>query len=158
MQAPWTDRARTTLLASGWPGIEQLLGQDAKSRSGSRQTAVEDLRNDLANHHQHLHDAQRLARGQSIGSGQVEGGCKNLIGRRLKQTGARWRVRRVNRLAGLCSPMDSHPWKTYRQTARKTKPSKSTRAPMNLGCSKFLLQGCVSGEVGVRHQFAAPRT
>ncbi len=115
--AVWTDRARSTLLTSGWPGIEQLLGQDAESRSGSRQTAVEGLRNDLSNHHQHLHDAQRRARGQGIGSGQVEGGCKNLIGPRLKQTGARWRVRRVNRLAGLCSLMDSHPWKTYRQTA-----------------------------------------
>ena len=50
---------------------------------------------------------------RSIGSGQIEGACKNLIGRRLKQTGARWKVRRVNRMAGLCSIMYSDLWKTY---------------------------------------------
>jgi hypothetical protein len=36
-----------------------------------------------------------------------------VIGRRLKQTGARWKVRRVNRMAGLCSIMYSDLWKTY---------------------------------------------
>ena len=67
----------------------------------------------LAAHACHLNDAQRLAEGRSIGSGQIEGACKNMIGRRLKQTGARWRVRRVNRMAGLCSLMYSNHWNTY---------------------------------------------
>jgi len=31
--------------------------------------------------------ADRLATGRSIGSGQIEGACKNMVGRRLKQTG-----------------------------------------------------------------------
>ena len=53
---------------------------------------------------------------QSIGSGQIEGACKNLIGRRLKQTGARWRPRRVNRMAGLCTVMYTDHWKTYWNT------------------------------------------
>ena len=39
---------------------------------------------------------------QSIGSGMVEGAAKNLVGRRLKQTGARWQVDNVNRMAELC--------------------------------------------------------
>jgi len=115
--AAWTEQARTVLLESGWSGIDHLLREGAESRSDSQQAAVEDLRSYLANHQHHLHYAERLARGQSIGSGQVEGGCKNLIGRRLKQTGARWRVRRVNRMAGLCSLMDSHQWKTYWELA-----------------------------------------
>ncbi len=113
----WTDQARTTLLESGWPGIGELLQEAAKSHRPSQQTAINEVRNDLANHQHHLHNTQRLAAGQSIGSGQVEGGCKNMIGRRLKQTGARWRVRRVNRQAGLCPLMDSHPWKTYWESA-----------------------------------------
>jgi hypothetical protein len=37
----------------------------------------------------------------------------NLIGRRLKANAARWRVRRVNRMAGLCSLLDSRQWATY---------------------------------------------
>ena len=111
----WTDRARTVLLASGWSGIEELLEEGADDRTAEHQAAVEALQGYLAKHQHHLHYSKRLAAGQSIGSGQVEGGCKNLIGRRLKQTGARWRVRRVNRQAGLCSLMYSHQWKTYWQ-------------------------------------------
>ena len=113
----WTDTARTTLLESGWSGIDKLLREGVAPRSDSQQTAVQGLRDYLANHQHHLSYAERLAAGQSIGSGQVEGGCKNLIGRRLKQTGARWRVRRVNRQAGLCSLMYSHQWQTYWELA-----------------------------------------
>ena len=43
----------------------------------------------------------------------MEGACKNLVGRRLKQTGARWRIRRVNRMAGLCCLMYSNNWNAY---------------------------------------------
>jgi hypothetical protein len=39
-----------------------------------------------------------------------------LSGWYLKQTGARWRIRRVNRRAGLCTLMYSQQWETYWQT------------------------------------------
>ena len=113
----WTDQARRTLLESGWPGIEAWLPQGAETRNAPQQAAVQGLRDYLGNHQHHLNYAERLARGQSIGSGQVEGGCKNLIGRRMKQTGARWRVRRANRQAGLCSLMYSDQWTTYWEMA-----------------------------------------
>jgi hypothetical protein len=48
--------------------------------------------------------------GRSIGSGLIEGACLNLIGRRLKQTAARRRVRRLYRRAGLCAIMCGKPW------------------------------------------------
>ena len=57
--------------------------------------------------------ARRLMEGRSIGSGQIERACKNLIGRRLKQTAARWRGRRLNRMAGLGSIMYSKQWNEY---------------------------------------------
>jgi hypothetical protein len=44
----------------------------------------------------------RLVEGRAIGSGMVEGACKTAIGRRLKQTAARWKVRRLERMAALC--------------------------------------------------------
>jgi len=112
----WLDEARNVLLHQGWAGIEEFLEREASPRTNAQQTAVDALRNYLAPHQHHLNYAERLARGQSIGSGQIEGACKNLIGRRLKQTGARWRIRRVNRQAGLCSLMYSHHWNTYWQT------------------------------------------
>jgi hypothetical protein len=43
----------------------------------------------------------------------MEGSCKQVIGHRLKQTGARWKVRRVERMAALCSAQASGRWATY---------------------------------------------
>jgi hypothetical protein len=111
----WLDEARQTLLRQGWRGIDQFVQRGSSDHTPQQQSAVERLRNYLAPHQHHLNYAARLASGQSIGSGQIEGACKNLIARRLKQTGARWRVRRVNRMAGLCSLMYTHHWKTYWQ-------------------------------------------
>jgi hypothetical protein len=62
---------------------------------------------------EHLGYAGRLASGRSIGSGLVEGSCKQVIGRRLKQTGARWTIRRVNRMATLCCALHGDTWKPY---------------------------------------------
>jgi len=41
----------------------------------------------------------------------IEGACKNLIGKRMKQTGACWRVPRANRIAILCAALYSNKWK-----------------------------------------------
>jgi hypothetical protein len=109
----WTDMARKTLLARGWTGIDEHLQQTCLGKAPTHRKALQGLRDYLGNHVSHLHYSQRLAEGRSIGSGQVEGACKNMIGRRLKQTGARWRVRRVNRMANLCCLVYSHGWKSY---------------------------------------------
>ncbi len=53
---------------------------------------------------------RRLAEGRSIGSGQVEGVCKNLIGARFKQTGARWQESRIDRMGVTCSLFDGDQW------------------------------------------------
>lgn len=109
----WLDTARQTLLQQGWSGIEAFLQAERASRTDAERTELDALRNYLAPHAQHLNYAERLSDGRTIGSGQVEGACKNLIGRRLKANNARWRVRRVNRMAGLCCLLYSHQWDTY---------------------------------------------
>ena len=112
--ADWARKARELLLARGWNGIKDLLEQTRRCRpDDSARRALEALENYLGHHIDHLCYAERLAKGQSIGSGQVEGACKNLIARRLKQTGARWRTRRVNRMAGLCCLIYSNNWIQY---------------------------------------------
>jgi hypothetical protein len=50
---------------------------------------VEELRDYLGRHREHSDYKGRLQRGQSIGSDMVEGACKTVVGKRLKQTGAR---------------------------------------------------------------------
>ncbi|MBN9121397.1 MAG: hypothetical protein J0I06_19975 [Planctomycetes bacterium] len=72
-----------------------------------------DVRGYFEPHLEHTDYAGRLLEGRSIGSGLVEGSCKQVVGRRLKQTGAKWKVRRVERMAALCSVQASDQWDTY---------------------------------------------
>ena len=122
----WTDTLRTTLLERGWDGIRRMLARPPRHlpANAPQRARLDELRNDLGHHVSHLNYAERLREGRSIGSGQIEGACQNLIGRRLKQTAARWRVRRdplslslslarVCRMASLCSIMYSCPQNTY---------------------------------------------
>ena len=99
----WVEARRATLLRGG---AGALLGELA----GGRWSGV---RGYFEPHAEHTDYAGRLAEGRSIGSGLVEGCCKQVIGRRLKQTGARWKVRRVERMATLCAVQASDQWGTY---------------------------------------------
>jgi hypothetical protein len=90
----WYESRRRTLLESGASGLlEELVARDEE---------VPDLTEYLTPHVDHTPYRARLAEGRSIGSGMVEGACKTAIGKRLKQTGARWKVRRLERMAALC--------------------------------------------------------
>ena len=110
----WLDESRRILLNDGWPGISVHLRATRKAiRSKKKREKITGLLAYLSSHSNHLDYCSRLANGRSIGSGQVEGACRHLIGRRLKQCGARWRFRRVNRMAGLCSAMYSNNWEHY---------------------------------------------
>jgi len=90
----WHRRLRRTLLGSGAAGVSAALAAEPGPDAGRAGF--------LAPHVGHTPYRERLAAGRSIGSGLVEGACKTAIGRRLKQTGARWRVRRLERMAALC--------------------------------------------------------
>jgi len=110
----WTDRAREALLARGWPGIQSLILETRPNAARAAQrNSLAELEGYLRAHRSHLNYAERMAEGRSIGSGQVEGACKHFIGRRLKQTGARWRVERADRMAGLCALLYNDQWETY---------------------------------------------
>ncbi|MDB5352080.1 MAG: hypothetical protein JWN86_3327, partial [Planctomycetota bacterium] len=63
---------------------------------------VPELVGSLAPHLDGTPYRRRPAEGRSIGSGTVEGACETAIRLRLKQTGARWRIRRLERMAALC--------------------------------------------------------
>ena len=48
-----------------------------------------------------------------MGSGQVEGACKNLIGKRWKQTWVLCWGERLNRRVSLCALRYSDAWEDY---------------------------------------------
>lgn len=110
----WREETTLELLWSGFELIERrLAGLEMGEFSDAKREAIRVLRGYLTYHRERLGYRERLAAGLAIGSGQVEGACKNLIGKRLKQTGARWRVRRVNRMATLCAVLYGDQWEKY---------------------------------------------
>jgi len=90
----WYEARRGTLLRSG----ASALLSELTSEPGDSAELV----GYLWPHVDHTPYRRRLAEGRSIGSGMIEGACKTAIGKRLKQTGARWKVRRLERMAALC--------------------------------------------------------
>jgi hypothetical protein len=103
----WVGARRASLLTRGATGLlVELVG-----------AAWSGLRGYFEAHVEHTGYAARLAEGRAIGSGLVEGACKQVVCRRLKQTGARWKVRRVERMATLCAVQASQQWDAYWERA-----------------------------------------
>src|SRR5205823_2150959 len=99
------------LLTAGVAGVQaHWAAARAEARSAAKRAAVDEAARYFARRADYLGYAERMAQGQSIGSGLVEGACKQGIGRRRKQTGARWRVRRANRMATLCGTFQGGIW------------------------------------------------
>ena len=115
----WNDEARVALLAEGYAGIHHLIkGTQPIAVRAAQRESLAALESYFRPHQaRRLNYARRLAEGRVIGSGLVEGACKHWIGRRLKQTGARWHVHRVNRMATLCALKYTDQWDTYWSTA-----------------------------------------
>ena len=110
----WLEEARAALPAGGWPALaERTAAARRLARSRAKRRALDELEGYFYRQREHLGYAGRLGCGQSIGSGLVEGACKQVIGRRMRQTGARWRVRRANRMATLCCTLHGDTGKTY---------------------------------------------
>jgi hypothetical protein len=105
----WYQARRRTLLESGASGLLSEL----TSEPGAMPASV----GYLGPHVGHTSYRQRLREGRSIGSGMVEGACKTAIGKRLKQTGARWKVRRLERMAALCCLAYGDQFEAYWKTA-----------------------------------------
>jgi hypothetical protein len=101
----WYEARRRTLLGSGASGLLTTLAAERGDVAG--------LVGYLEPHRDHTPYRERLVAGRSIGSGMVEGACKTAIGKRLKQTGARWKVRRLERMAALCCLAYSEQFEAY---------------------------------------------
>ena len=115
VSAPEAERLRSTgtmaLLSGGKVGIERWIGETmALVPTGESTDGLLSLAAYLAKHPTHLDYAGRLHRGESIGSGQVEGAVKELVNLRLKRTGAKWCVEHVGPLVELLALSDTPEW------------------------------------------------
>lgn len=111
----WKDRAQKTLVADGWAGACEFV-QTAKAEAAdpaALEAAYPKVANYLSGHQGRMLYAARLRRGASVGSGLIEGAIKQHVGRRIKQTGARWKTTHIGPLVELISVGQTDDWETY---------------------------------------------
>ncbi|MCI0353608.1 MAG: hypothetical protein L0099_01020 [Acidobacteria bacterium] len=107
------ERGRQWLLEAGWSGVCQLVSAEyAQGDTPERRSALEKLVGYFAKHTQRLGYRERLAAGQAIGSGSIEGWAKTL-GLRLKARGARWRQKHVAGMSALICVRNGSQWPAY---------------------------------------------
>lgn len=110
----WAGTHLVRLVKDGAAVLLWTLGHEARSAATpSARAAVEALLNYPRPNRHALGYAQRLRRGQPMGSGQVEGACKTVIGRRLKLNSARWTPSNIAPVASLCAVDHSNLWTAY---------------------------------------------
>jgi hypothetical protein len=107
------EHGRTLLLEQGWAGVCRLIGEGLEREDTPRRRRVFDgLLGYFLNHMTRIDYAGRLAAGEAIGSGVVEGAAKTL-GLRLKARGARWRHRNVRAMAALICCRHTEQWDRF---------------------------------------------
>jgi hypothetical protein len=111
----WGDAHLLALITDG--PMRFLSGLEAKQRaagSSEGQQALEAVANYLKPNIDGLWYADRLRRGLPIGSGMVEGACKNVIGRRMKSNSARWTPEHADQMAALlCLQYSTGQWEAF---------------------------------------------
>jgi hypothetical protein len=108
------EQGRRRLLEDGYWGVTEWVGELAGLvPPGGDGAALGGALNYFAAHRGRLNYALRLRRGQSIGSGLVEGSIKQLLNNRLKQTGARWKVEHVGPFVELGALAAGPEWQAF---------------------------------------------
>ena len=110
--AGWRDSGRRRLLTHGGHGLCEWVGRRREAEP-SALAATDALLACAAPHRQHLDYPGQLAAARPIGSGLIEGAVKQVVGKRLKQTGARWRTDSVRPIATLASAQWADDWERY---------------------------------------------
>lgn len=106
----WLDAARGRLLADGWGGLMDQIGQmPVEGRTAAGQAALDETIAYFAKHTGRLNYFGRLQAGRSIGSGSIEGLAKRM-GRRLKVAGRGWCVEHLDGMATLIASIDTPEW------------------------------------------------
>ena len=107
-------RGKQRLLQDGYWGVTEWVGElTGTVPLGGDGAALGGVLNYFAGHRDRLHYALRLRRGQSIGSGLVEGSIKQVVNQRLKQTGARWKVAHVGPFVELGALAAGPEWQVF---------------------------------------------
>jgi hypothetical protein len=107
------ERGRESLLEEGWTGLCRLIGEELEREdTPRRRRALDRLLGYFLGHMARIDYPGRLAAGDAIGSGVVEGAAKTL-GLRLKARGARWRHKNARSMAALICCRNTDQWSLF---------------------------------------------
>ncbi len=110
----WGTSRVTELIELEGPKFIERLGEcRASAADANAQDALDGLIRYLSENSDSLWYKTRVAEGLPIGSGLIEGTCKNVIGKRLKLNNPRWRVRRAENMAALRCLHYNDLWQAY---------------------------------------------
>jgi hypothetical protein len=115
----WAEERLMTALSENGPALIRRIEVEASKEEEKtmRREALEKLLTYLRPNGDRMWYRDRMALGQAIGSGMIEGGCKNIIGARLKLNNARWRIRRAERIGMLRCVEASGQWAQFWKSA-----------------------------------------
>ena len=112
----WAEEQLEQLITVGGPRyLAELDGRITGGTHATHEDALRGLRGYLDANRDRMWYAQRLQEGKPIGSGAIEGACKQ-IGARLKLNNARWRPRRAERFGALLCLDYTEQMSTYWET------------------------------------------
>jgi hypothetical protein len=108
------ERGQQRLMEDGYWGVTEWVGEmTGQIPTHGDGATLGGMLNYFAGHQDRLNYALRLRRGQSIGSGLVEGSIKQLINLRMKQTGARWKMEHVGPFVELRALAVGPEWNAF---------------------------------------------
>ena len=110
----WVGQRVIELIEMGGPKfIEHLQSIGPPDTTAAIAAAWTKLMHYLSENRDSLWYGKRLEQGLPIGSGLIEGGAKNILGKRLKINSARWRTRRAEHMGTIRCVQYSGLWEAY---------------------------------------------
>ena len=109
----WADQRLMYALEHNGVKLIERLETEARAAEAEQRPVFDALLNYLRDNRDRMWYRDRLRAGLPIGSGLIEGACKNTIGARLKANSARWKTRRAERIGTLRCLDASRLWEPY---------------------------------------------
>lgn len=107
------ERLRSLVREGAGPALWSLELERESATDARKRAALQSLLGYLKPNAHALGYGDRIRRGLPIGSGQIEGACKTVVGRRLKLNSARWLPANLEPIASLCGLQYSDAWDTF---------------------------------------------
>jgi arginine decarboxylase-like protein len=94
-------------------GLKQMLTKGKRVRGQGKRDRLKQIIGYFERNRHRMQYDEYLALGYPIGTGAVEGTCKNLVKERMEGTGMRWTVAGAEAVLKLRSVYQSHYWSDF---------------------------------------------